>query len=205
MKKAILSLLTGGIYASGFAQVKTGQTELHIIPEPVSVTVHDGYFQLRSNTAVVAEDPAARDVAGLFMQMLNTPTGYHLLSREDRAGNGNAIIVRINHIRDPVLGSEGYTLRVTSKNIIIAANQPNGIFNGMQTLMQLFPVNPEAKVQLPCLAITDRPRFGYRGMMLDVSRHFFNVTEVKKVIDLLAYYKINNFHWHLTDDRRRSR
>lgn len=208
MKKAILLLLTGGIYASGFAQVKTGQTELHIIPEPVSVTVHDGYFQLRSNTAVVAEDPAARDVAGLFMQMLNTPTGYHLLSREDRAGNGNAIIVRINHIRDPVLGSEGYTLRVTSKNIIIAANQPNGIFNGMQTLMQLLPPDVESRTEIksmkwdiPCVSITDFPRFGWRGLMLDVSRHFFSKEFVEKYIDEMAKYKYNVFHWHLADDQ----
>src|SRR6185437_11576928 len=186
MKKTMLLLLTGCIYSFGFGQV-------NIIPEPVSVTVQEGYFQLRSNTSVVVEGSAAWDVAKFFTEMLNTPTGYHLLAKKDKAGNGNAIILRINNTQDPILGNEGYRLRVTSKNVLIAANQPNGIFYGMQTLMQLLPPDaesrtaiPSVKWEIPCAEITDYPRFGWRGLMLDVSRHFFSKEFVEKYIDEMA-------------------
>jgi hexosaminidase len=140
--------------------------------------------------------------------MLDTPTGYHLLAKKDKGGSGNAIILRINNTQDPILGNEGYTLRINSKDIIIAANQPNGIFYGMQTLMQLLPpaaesrtAIPSVKWEIPCAEITDYPRFGWRGLMLDVSRHFFSKEFVEKYIDEMAKYKYNVFHWHLSDDQ----
>ena len=208
MKEAILLLIAGCICTFGFAQSETNQTELHIIPEPVSVTVHDGYFQLKPNTSFVAGDSAAQEVALFFAKMLKTPTGYHLFAQKEKTGNGNAIILRINNTRDSILGDEGYTLRVTSKIIIITANRPNGLFYGIQTLMQLLPPDVESqteiksmKWEIPCVAITDYPRFGWRGLMLDVSRHFFSKEFVEKYIDEMAKYKYNVFHWHLTDDQ----
>lgn len=207
MKKAYLLLLAGCIFTFGFAQINSKQTELHIIPEPVSITLHEGHFSLKPNTSIIVEGSTAQDVAKLFTKMLNTPTGYHLLVKESKAGNGNAIILRINKTPDAILGNEGYTLRVTSKNIIIAANQPNGVFYGIQTLMQLLPPDVESqtaiksvKWEIPAVSIMDYPRFGWRGLMLDVSRHFFSKQFVEQYIDEMAKYKYNIFHWHLTDD-----
>ena len=93
---------------------------------------------------------------------------------------------------------EGYRLTVTPDKITIIGKGA-GLFYGIQTFLQLFPIEYQDVVKINAVTIEDSPRFGYRGMMLDVSRHFFNVQEVKKVIDMLALYKINNFHWHLVD------
>jgi hexosaminidase len=102
---------------------------------------------------------------------------------------------------DAVLGAEGYRLTVAEHGVTIAANTPAGCFYGAQTLLQLLPATPTDTVSLPGMTITDYPRFAWRGLMLDVSRHFFTVDEVKAYIDQLARYKMNVFHWHLTDDQ----
>ncbi|HEY5393662.1 MAG TPA: family 20 glycosylhydrolase [Hanamia sp.] len=208
MKKTILLLLTAlCICTFSFAQANNKQNGLHIIPEPVSVTLQEGYFSLKPNTSVIVESSTAQDVATLFTKMLNTPTGFHLLAKAGKAKNKNAIILRINNTPDSILGNEGYTLKVTSKKVIIAANQPNGIFYGIQTLMQLLPADVESqtafqstKWKIPDVSIMDYPRFGWRGLMLDVSRHFFSKQFVEEYIDEMAKYKYNIFHWHLTDD-----
>lgn len=98
------------------------------------------------------------------------------------------------------LPADGYRLTISPQQIIIAGKGA-GLFYGIQTLIQLIPANRTATVNLPCVQIEDYPRFGYRGLMLDVCRHFFSVEFVKKYIDLMAAYKLNNFHWHLTDDQ----
>lgn len=100
------------------------------------------------------------------------------------------------------LGKEGYLLKVADKSIVIVASEPNGLFYGMQTLKQMLPL--EAKnglLEIPVTDIKDEPRFAWRGNMLDVSRHFFPISFIKKYIDILAMYKINTFHWHLTEDQ----
>ncbi|CAN5125341.1 hypothetical protein BH09BAC6_BH09BAC6_12330 [soil metagenome] len=98
------------------------------------------------------------------------------------------------------LPAGGYTPTITPQHIIIAGKGA-GLFYGVQTLIQLMPAERAAVAKLPCVEIADYPRFGYRGLMLDVCRHFFSVEFVKKYIDLMAAYKLNNFHWHLTDDQ----
>ena len=104
------------------------------------------------------------------------------------------------------MGSEGYRLDVSPKAISISANQPAGLFYGVQTLLQLFPADIESKTVVkrtwtaPSVRILDYPRFAWRGMMLDVSRHFFPKQDVMRYIDELARLKYNTFHWHLTDD-----
>ena len=98
------------------------------------------------------------------------------------------------------IGKEGYKLNVTDKGITISANTDKGIFYGIQTLLQTMPaIRTNQKLEIPGLTITDYPRFQWRGMMLDVSRHFYSTEAVKKYIDLLATYKMNVFHWHLAD------
>ena len=209
MKKTILLLLMGlGICNLGFAQIASNkQTGLHIIPEPVSATLQKGYFSFKQNTSVLVEGSKAQNVATLFTKMFNTLTGYRLLAKTGKAEN-DAIILKINSTPDSILGNEGYTLNVSSKKIIISANQPHGLFYGVQTLMQLLPPKDNSydhtkitQFKIPCIDITDYPRFGYRGMMLDVSRHFFAKDFIKKYIDEMAKYKFNVFHWHLTDDQ----
>ena len=106
-----------------------------------------------------------------------------------------------------MIGKEGYHLSVGRKEIVIRANEPAGLFYGVQTLLQIFPKQIDSKTVVtnfkftaPCAEITDYPRFGWRGLMLDVSRHFFTKDEVKQYIDQMVRFKFNILHMHLTDD-----
>lgn len=129
-------------------------------------------------------------------------------------GTEGAAVTRIRFVpegaelgRDELEGPESYRLAIGEGEIVIAADGPRGFFWGVQTLRQLLPVRIEAKIEepsslsLPNLVITDSPRFSWRGLHFDVSRHFFSVAFIKKLIDLLAFYKLNTFHWHFTDDQ----
>ncbi len=197
------------IYGSCPAQVPDEQKEIHIVPEPVSVTVEKGQFSILPGTRIIAASPRAFDVASLLAQMLNVPTGYHLSAREGRSVyGGNKIVLYINSIPDTVLGEEGYTLRINSKEAVITANKSKGLFYGIQTMMQLLPPEMQSgslvkdiRWNIPCVSITDYPRFAWRGLMLDVSRHFFSKEFIEKYIDEMAKYKYNVFHWHFTDDQ----
>src|SRR6202012_2778071 len=98
------------------------------------------------------------------------------------------------------LPTGGYSLSITPQQVVITG-KAEGLFYGIQSLLQLMPAESTAAIKLPCVQVDDYPRFKYRGVMLDVCRHFFSVEFVKKYIDLIAAYKLNNFHWHLTDDQ----
>ncbi|MET6997625.1 beta-N-acetylhexosaminidase [Chitinophaga defluvii] len=191
------------------AQPEKQKQVLHIIPEPVSTTVLKGSFLLKPNTRIVVSGKDVSGVASLLTQMLNAPTGYQLATTVSKGGQeGNAIVLRINSSHNAALGEEGYTLQVLPKQVVVAANKPQGLFYGIQTLMQLLPpvigshtVVKDTPWKIPCVNITDHPRFGWRGLMLDVSRHFFSKAFVKQYIDEIARYKFNVFHWHLSDDQ----
>ena len=107
------------------------------------------------------------------------------------------------------IAAEGYNLDVTAKGIVLEASSPAGLFYGLQTIKKILPANvmagtnyPRQKsYELPVVSIQDRPAYGYRGFMLDVSRHFFTADEIKRMLDVMSYYKLNRFHWHLTDDQ----
>ncbi|MER7460748.1 beta-N-acetylhexosaminidase [Micromonospora sp. NPDC126480] len=172
-----------------------------VLPEP------DDDFTLPADAAIrVSADPAARAVAELLAELLRPATGYPLpvvdAARPEPAG-GIALVLD----DDPALGPEGYRLDVTPAGIRIGAATPAGLHHGTQTLRQLFPAEIESTAPvtsrwtLPGGSITDRPRFAYRGAMLDVARHFFGVEDVLRVIDHLARYKLNHLHLHLTDDQ----
>jgi hexosaminidase len=179
-------------------------SKIKIIPQPVKVKQHTGVFKLTGATIVKSPSNVPENIAGLFVDMIKAPTGY-LLKRKD-AGK-SVIQFALNAVQDTLLGKEGYRLSVTPSQIKLQANQPAGLFYGMQTLMQLLPneiasrSTMEVSWTIPCTEIVDYPRFGWRGLMLDVSRHFFTKDFVKKYIDQLAQYKMNVFHWHLTDDQ----
>jgi hexosaminidase len=216
MKKFFLFVLCLAFAAGAFALGR--DSLIHIIPEPVSVKAGEGFFRLERSTSIVYADTATGDIASMMDSLLDTPTGYHLRVRHtNKARQDNAIMLRLNKAPVAALGDAGYTMQVTPHHVVIAANKPRGLFYGMQTLMQLLPPAIESAAaaevphtgasrhasywRIPCVSILDYPRFGWRGLMLDVSRHFFSKQFVESYIDEMAKYKYNIFHWHLTDDQ----
>jgi len=179
-----------------------------LIPLPVSLKVNPGHFKLNRQTSIVIPtgDPECKKVAELLAGMLQSPSGYPFAITPINKPS-NTIRLKLNKTPNPVIGEEGYMLRSTSSGVIITANDDKGIFYGIQTLMQLLPPDIESKEKvagvnwsIPAVDITDYPRFGWRGLMLDVSRHFFPKQVVKDYIDEMVKYKYNVFHWHLSDD-----
>ena len=186
-----------------FAAVQAQNSALNLIPQPVEVKLEKGSFSLTKSTSIGYNKAESRETAEMLDRKLNVATGFNLKATQ---GNKGAIQLNLNFVPDPQLGKEGYSLVSTSKSIIISANQPAGLFYGMQTLLQLLPVEIESKEvvklkwMVPAVSIKDYPRFAWRGLMLDVSRHFFTREEVKLYLDEMARFKFNTFHWHLTDD-----
>ncbi len=168
--------------------------EISAIPQPAEMQLGTGSFRLKGRTTITYDNPSGKAVAEMLALKLDQASGFTIKVKE---GSRGAIQLNINKEVNSRLGTEGYTLSVTSKNIIISANKPAGLFYGMQSLLQIMP--PECKCA-PAVNITDYPRFPWRGIMLDVSRNFFTKEEVKKYIDEIAGFKFNTFHWHLTDD-----
>lgn len=205
MKGAIFLSICWAFWINSSAQSKTG---MHIIPEPVLTSVKSGQFLLSPNTKIVISDYRASDMADMLARMLNAPTGYSLKATHgNSAGGENTILLRLPTSPDATLGAEGYTLQVNQNQVVISANEPQGLFYGIQSLMQLLPpgisshhVVQDTQWAVPAVDILDYPRFGWRGLMLDVSRHFFPKELIKQYIDEMVKYKFNVFHWHLTDD-----
>lgn len=177
-----------------------GQNRQSLIPQPVERKDLPGTFSFGLKTKIIipAENSEVRETAELFAGQLASLTGNKLLITSDRAKR--SIEFRLNDTANACLGDEGYSIRVSTLNVIISANSPAGLFYGAQTFLQFVPPVENSSVTIPCTEITDYPRFGWRGLMLDVSRHFFTKDEVKRFIDQMVKYKYNVFHWHLTDD-----
>ena len=190
------------LFLSCIATAQAQQT-VQLIPQPVQLQPQSGVFTLSKATSIQYNQTDGRPVAEMLSQRLNTPTGFGLTAQSGKSGK---IQLNLNATPNTQLGNEGYTLDASPKGVTITANRPAGLFYGMQTLVQLLPKEIEGKTvtnktwTLPAVRITDHPRFGWRGVMLDVSRHFFTKDEVKQYIDQLAKLKFNTFHWHLTDD-----
>lgn len=182
-------------------------TELAIIPRPVSLARGSGSFALTGRT-VISADRGDSAVAARFARSIASATGFALPVRIGKAPSGNRIVFQ-RAAPDTALGDEGYRLDVKPSVVTITASAPAGAFYATQTIRQLLspdiyraaPVAPQHTWTMPAVRIVDRPRFGYRGMHLDVARHFMPKEFVKKYIDLLAMHKMNRFHWHLTDDQ----
>ncbi len=177
-----------------------------IIPRPVTLTTRTGHFTLTPRTTIWATR-GAESLGRQLANYLEPATGFDFTVRTTGAPTGNRIVLRL----DPALtklGDEGYTLDIAPGVVSIRASKPAGVFYGIQSLRQILPVEifrgaPVTGVAwtAPALHIEDSPRFAWRGMHLDVSRHFQPKEFVKKFIDLLALHKMNSFHWHLTDDQ----
>ncbi len=187
-----------------FAQ--QSKTSVAIIPEPVSLVEKGGVYVLPDPIIVVSpSDKEMVYVNDYLRNKLSAATGKRI-SVTERASHP-AIRLILNKKAEKEIGNEGYTFSSTANGVTIKANTPAGLFYGVQTFFQLLPPQIESTTlvenidwQLPQVEITDYPLVGWRGMMLDVSRHFFTVDEVKRFIDNMVKYKFNTFHWHLTDD-----
>jgi hexosaminidase len=186
-----------------FSSVNAQNGLVNLIPQPAEMLVNSGFYTLTKSTSISFNTPEGGYVAELLVQKLNIASGFKLKADQ---GHKGSIQLNLNSVPVEVLGKEGYTLIATSKGVVITANQVAGLFYGMQTLLQLLPKEIESKEVtkmkwvIPAVKITDYPRFGWRGLMLDVSRHFFTKEEVKQYINEMARLKLNTFHWHLTDD-----
>lgn len=170
---------------------------LALIPEPNSLKQLPEKFTLNRNTVLAYNDPEAKVTAELLNEWLQANYNFRLALKQS-TNNTQTEGITIFHDRSG--NPENYSLNVRSKYVRISGDE-RGIFYGSQTLRQLFPLQQTAGIVLPGLEITDGPRFGYRGLMLDVSRHFFSVDYIKKFIDVMSQFKFNRFHWHLTDDQ----
>ena len=181
---------------------------LSLIPAPKSATVGEGEYVLKEGfTIAMGEFSESSEQTGVladvtrFITTINNATGLGC-----KASTGGA---DITITENTALAAEGYILDITQEGVTIEAATADGVFYAMQSLMRLLPPHVILGKQgekgttyaLPVARIEDEPRFAYRGFMLDVSRHFFTIEEVKKMIDLMAIYKMNVFHWHLTDDQ----
>ncbi|MBD1432908.1 family 20 glycosylhydrolase [Sphingobacterium sp. DN00404] len=172
--------------------------QLSLIPQPLQMEQHAGYFKLDRNVTVKADgtDAELDKLADLFLQGVYDRTGLSLKKgKSDEKGKS----ILFEMVPD-TLGNEGYRLSVTDKELVVQAAKANGIFYGIQTIYQLLPTDQRKSILLPSLSIVDKPRFGWRGLMLDVGRYFYSVEYVKKFIDYLSMHKLNVFHWHLTED-----
>jgi len=185
---------------------KTSKIEkISIIPKPVKIEQETGNFELNKKTRIVIpKHDNDRQVAEYLHNVLSMATGFELEYGEPLEDK-NVIVFEYSGIED--LGEEGYELEVDENKILIKANESNGLFYGVQSLLQLLPPEifsaektEKIKWLVPCCKIYDKPRFDWRGMHLDVSRHFFPKEFIKRYIDLIAMHKMNIFHWHLTDD-----
>lgn len=199
MKFCFIAIVTLFVSVAG-----ARNTGFNLIPEPVKVTAGTGFFVLTKNSSVSYNSLDGRPLAESLAQKLNTATGFALKTTQGIRGS---VQLNINTTSDQLLGTEGYRLTVSpSKGVVISANQPAGLLFGIQTLLQLLPNEIESreivkrKWSIPAVDITDYPRFAWRGLMLDVSRNFFTKHEVKQYIDEMVRFKLNTFHWHLTDD-----
>jgi len=181
--------------------------DVPVIPRPLSVKSSTGVFRLTARTVIVS-DRADSAVAQRLAFALAPATGFALPVRIGTTSTLNRIVFRRAATRDTSFGVEGYRLDVRPGVVTITSAKPAGAFYATQSLRQLLPpdIFREAPIAgaswtIPAVSIVDRPRFQWRGMHLDVSRHFMPKEFVKKYIDLLALHKMNTFHWHLTDDQ----
>ena len=189
----------------GSNEMLTAQ-EIALTPQPAHLTVKDGRFefgnQLKAKVAPYQGD-SIRMVFESFKKELQEATGIKVSSTQKEAKA--RIILDLN----PQLPAEAYKLNVSKKQVRIEASRPAGFYYALQTLKQLMPRNVMAGVatsdhsqwSLPSVEIEDAPRFEWRGFMLDEGRHFFGKDEIKRVIDMMAIYKMNRFHWHLTEEQ----
>jgi hexosaminidase len=172
--------------------------EIAIIPQPSSLKPGKGNFKLDPSVSIRLEGSGLDQSVSFLNDYLLQFYGFKL-NTSTTSQNGKSIVLNFERMDNPIPGA--YRMRISSNEIYIAGDNPEGVFYGIQSLLQLLPVQPSSILLIPQLTIEDRPRFAYRGLHLDVGRHFFPATYIKKYIDFIALHKMNYFHWHLTEDQ----
>jgi hexosaminidase len=206
MNRVVKTILSAISFAAICANVQA-ENATSIIPAPAQAEARAGQFELTAASRILA----ARDFkneAQLLAARLRPATGFAVKIKSAKHPMAAGDILLTTNGADAALGAEGYELSVTTNGVTICATTAAGIFYGEQSLLQLLPpeifsTNSAHDIAwtIPCVEISDSPRFVWRGFMLDVSRHFFTKPEVEQVLDLMALYKLNTFHWHLVDDQ----
>ena len=189
-----------------FAQ-SSGDAALSLIPQPVSIVQTKGSLVLPHQLSIYTDNNAEVNRIANSLSLQLASNFYKVKVVPDKKPLAKAIHLYL--VSDKSIPADGYRLKISATGVSLSANSPSGIFYGVQTLLQLFPkeiVNKDGHTSvkqwsLPLVSIEDHPRFGWRGLMLDVTRHFFTVAQVKDYIDQMVKYKFNMLHLHLTDDQ----
>ncbi|RZL15961.1 MAG: beta-N-acetylhexosaminidase, partial [Hymenobacter sp.] len=209
MSKKLLAALAAVLSLGGLAPAHGQQTApspagIAIIPQPVRLVPGTGSFAITPATKIYVgpKNDELRRIGQSLSEEIGRATGVTppvVAAAPGKQGTGYIQLT----LAQPVdtLGTEGYTLSVQPTRVVVAARQPQGLYLGTQTIRQLLPAQRTPGASLPAVEVADKPRYSWRGMHLDVSRHFFPVEFVKQYIDYLALHKMNTFHWHLTDDQ----
>ncbi len=175
--------------------------DISILPKPLSFQLNESSFQFQPNTKIVLQDESQRKAVNYLLGLFNKAAGYNL-KVVDAPFKKAVVLEAIEGLKDGA-----YKLEINPDEIIIKASEETGYFNAVQTIRQLLPNSIESKEAVdidwfvPCAVVEDEPRFEWRGMHMDFSRHFFDINEVKDFLDYLALYKFNTYHMHLTDDQ----
>jgi hexosaminidase len=178
-----------------------------IIPSPTSLIPMDGDFTFSEKGSIILKDfnNETKLAADFLVQLIKNPTGLSISVEQGNKEKPHSVFMSL----DPsITNNEGYALKITPEVITVKAKTAIGLFYAVQTIRQLLPVDVEnekkvngIKLSVPACEIRDEPQFVYRGMHLDVGRHIFPVTSIKRYIDMIALHKMNTFHWHLTEDQ----
>ena len=200
------------VQAQTDVETAEASSTLNVIPKPSEYTMNEGTFTLGADAeiAVIAEDNGAAaeltNTGEYIAEVFRASTGYELPVVEKTEPENGDITLRLNP--DGGYAEQAYAIDVTTDQVIIEAGAPVGIFYGVQTLRQMLPADIESEElvsgtawTIPCAQIADEPEYGLRSMMLDVTRHFFTVDQVKRQLDMLSQYKINTLHMHMSDDQ----
>ncbi|MBX6380810.1 MAG: family 20 glycosylhydrolase [Thermoflavifilum aggregans] len=193
----MLACISGfGQHALASEQSNPSLREIEIVPAPVSVKQETGSLTFTPQSLIYAPDAEAQHIAALLNQTLKQRYGFSLHLTQSATAATLQLLLKPGSTPH-----EGYNLQVNNRQIRISAGDGAGLFYGVQTLLQLFPTTKISQWKIPAVEIVDSPRFHYRGMHLDCGRHFFPVSFIKSYLDWMARYKLNTFHWHLTEDQ----
>lgn len=192
MKKRLL------IMSALFITMLTKAQEVNIIPQPAAMTVGKGSFTITPKTKIVFAGSGLENAADFLNAYLKQFYGFTLQTSTDSKYDHN-IVLNYDKMEYPIPGA--YNMDVTKKHVYIGGDNATGVFYGVQSLIQLLPVQKSSQLKIKEVSIQDKPRFAYRGLHLDVGRHFFPVAFIKQYIDYIALHKMNTFHWHLTEDQ----
>ena len=212
MTVTVFAPMAQPVQAQTDVETVEASSTLNVIPKPSEYTMNEGTFTLGADAeiAVIAEDNGAAaeltNTGEYIAEVFRASTGYELPVVEKTEPENGDITLRLDP--DGGYAEQAYAIDVTTDQVIIEAGAPVGIFYGVQTLRQMLPADIESEElvsgtawTIPCAQIADEPEYGLRSMMLDVTRHFFTVDQVKRQLDMLSQYKINTLHMHMSDDQ----